>query len=149
MNDFPYDAAAHQMELEARQQTENSLKPIAAYLKGVSAINVNDVFPSKYLKASDLQGRTVKVQIDTVAVEEIGKDRKPVLMFTGKQKGLVLNKSNAQIIASVYSPETNGWIGRDIELRPDKVAFNGQMVDCIRVQIPAPPADDFNDDPGF
>lgn len=138
---YPSDAAAHQMELESRQQLEDSIKPIAAHPRGVSAIDINNVFPSKYLKASDLQGRTVKVNIDTIAVEEIGKDRKPVLMFSGKQKGLVLNKSNAQIIASVYSPETNGWIGKDIELRPDKVAFNGQMVDCIRVQIPAPAVD--------
>lgn len=110
-------------------------------------MNVNDVFPSNYLKAADLQGRTIKVTIDSVQVEEIGKDRKPVLSFAGKKKGLVLNKSNAQIIASVYSPETNGWIGREIELRPDKTQFNGQMVDCIRVQIPAPPADEFGSEP--
>lgn len=147
MDNFPYDAAAHQMEIEARQQTENSLKPIAAYLKGVN-VNIHDVFPSNYLKASDLQNRTIKVTIDNVQVEEMGKDRKPVLRFVGKQKGLVLNKSNAQIIASVYSPDTNGWLGRDIELRPDKVPFNGQMVDCIRVQIPAPRVED-SEDPGF
>lgn len=108
-------------------------------------MDINNVFPSKYLKAADLAGRTVKVKINTVGIEEIGKDHKPVLMFAGKQKGLVLNKSNAQIIASVYSPETNGWIGRDIELRPDKTQFNGQMVDCIRVQIPAPPEEEFGD----
>lgn len=112
-------------------------------------MNVNDVFPSNYLKASDLQGRTIKVKIDSVNVEEMGKDRKPVLRFVGKQKGLVLNKSNAQIIASVYSPETNGWIGRDIELRPGKVAFNGQMVDCIQVQMPAPAADPNDELPPF
>lgn len=110
-------------------------------------MNINEIYPSKYLKASDLQGRTVKVTIDRITVEDMGNERKPVLGFAGKQKGLALNKSNAQIIASAYSPETNGWIGREIELRPDKTQFNGQLVDCIRVQVPAPPAeqDEFGD----
>lgn len=108
-------------------------------------MNVNNVFPSNYLKAADLQGRTVKVKIERIEMEDMGNERKPVITFAGKQKGLALNKTNAQIIASAYSPETDGWIGKDIELRPDKTQFNGQLVDCIRVQIPAPPADEFGD----
>ncbi len=79
-------------------------------------------------------------------MENMGNESKPVLSFAGKQKGLALNKSNAQIIASRYSPETNGWIGKDIELRPDKTQFNGQLVDCIKVQLPAPLVDDMNDE---
>ena len=33
---------------------------------------VSDAFPSNYLKAADLNNRTVKVKIDKVTFEEIG-----------------------------------------------------------------------------
>ncbi len=50
-----------------------------------------DIFPSNYLKAADLNNRTVKVKIDKVIIEEIGqnKDKKPVLYFADVKKGLV------------------------------------------------------------
>lgn len=99
-------------------------------------VNINDVFPSDYLKASDLKGKIVKVRIEAVEVKKIGDDRKLVIKFLGKDKGLALNKTNASIIASSYSPETEGWIDKEIELRPDKTQFQGQTVDCIRVQVP-------------
>lgn len=104
--------------------------------------NINDLYPSKFLKHSDLRGRTVKLKIARFDVEKIGDDTKPVIYFDGKEKGLVLNKTNAQVVASRYSPETSGWIGKEIELRPDKTQYAGQLVDCIRVQLPAPPAED-------
>lgn len=104
-------------------------------------MNINEVFPSKYLKASDLRGHVVKVKIARVDVEKVGQtDTKPVLYFQGKDKGLVLNKSKAGILAAAFSPETDGWIGKDIELRPDKVKFGDQIVDSISVQLPAPVA---------
>jgi hypothetical protein len=104
-------------------------------------MNIGEVFPSNYLKAADLQGKLVKVKIQAVTVEDIGDDKKPVIRFTGKAKGLALNKTNAGIIASAYGQETDGWTGKEIELRPDKTQFQGQLVDCIRVQVPAVPAD--------
>ena len=100
-------------------------------------MNIGEVFPSNYLKASDLQGKLVKVKIQGCTVEDIGDDKKPVLRFSGKAKGLALNKTNAGIIASAYGQETDGWNGKEIELRPDKTQFQGQLVDCIRVQVPA------------
>lgn len=105
-------------------------------------MNINGVFPSDFLKAIDLKGRTIKVTIEGCTMEEIGSDKKPVLHFAGKDKGLVLNKTNASMLASAFGPETDAWAGKSIEMRPDKTQFNGQLVDCIRVQIPAPMADD-------
>lgn len=110
-------------------------------------MNINEVFPSKYLKASDLQGKAVKVVIDRVTIEKMGEDNKPVLHFKGKEKGMALNKSNAQMIAAVYSPETDGWIGREIKLYTGKVNFNGQMVDSLKVEVIPPVADAGPDDP--
>lgn len=108
-------------------------------------MNINNEFPSKYLKAGDLNGKSVKVIMDRVAKEKMGEDNKLVLYFKGKEKGMVLNKSNAQMIAAVYSPETEGWSGKEIRLYAGKVNFNGQMVDSLKVEV-IPPAGDADPD---
>lgn len=101
-------------------------------------MNVNDAFPSKYIKADDLQGREVTVTIDRVEMENIGQgqnqDRKPVAYFQGKQKGLVLNKTNSMNIASVYGPETSGWTGRQVTLFSAWVDYQGKSVQAVRVR---------------
>jgi hypothetical protein len=98
-------------------------------------VNVNDAFPSKYLKASDLKGSKVKVTIARVEMEEIGDGRKPVLYFQGKEKGMVLNKTNAMTVSASYGPDTDTWSGKPIHLYSAKVNFNNQMVDSLRVEV--------------
>lgn len=101
-------------------------------------MNINDMYPSKYLKASDLQGREARVSISHIIDEQVGQtadDRKPVLYFQGKQKGLALNKTNAGIIAHYYGPETDGWAGKPVILYEAMVPFNNQMTPAIRVRI--------------
>ncbi len=100
-------------------------------------MNINEVFPSKYLKAADIKGRPpISVVIREVVVEKISEtDSKPVVYFQGKEKGIVLNKTNANMIAHTYGPETNGWIGQTILLRSEPVPFGSQIVDSIRVAV--------------
>ena len=104
-------------------------------------MNINDVFPSKYLKASDLDGHKIKLTIKSVEMEEIGTDEKPVLYFEGKKKGLVLNKTKGAVLAASYSPETDGWVGKEIAIFPGQVNFQGQMVPSITVEVVAEFAD--------
>ena len=99
-------------------------------------LNINDAFPSKFLKADDLRGKQVTCAIDNVLVEEVGDDNKPVVYFVGRDKGLACNKTNAMVIAGAYGPETEGWAGKEIVLRSEKVSFQGKIVDSIRVHIP-------------
>ena len=99
-------------------------------------VNINDAFPSKYLKSADLQGAMVKVKIKDVLIEEIGSDRKLVMYFVGKDKGMVANKTNSMTIGEVYGDDTDAWIGQTIELFSMKVEFNGRMVDGLRVRVP-------------
>ena len=102
---------------------------------------VNDAFPSPYLKAADLNNRTVKLRIDKVVFEEIGqdKDKKPVMYFADVKKGLVLNKTNATTIGAVHGQEFEGWTGKEIELFSMMVPFQGQNVAAIRVRAAAEP----------
>lgn len=102
-------------------------------------MNINDAFPSQYLKAADLKGAMVKVQIQDVKMEEIGTDRKLILYFAGKQKGMVLNRTNARTIGDVYGDDTDDWIGKTVEVFSMKVDYQGRMVDGIRIRVPPPP----------
>lgn len=95
-------------------------------------MDINGAFPSTYLKAADLQKREVTVAIDRVAMEDIGGDHKPVLYFQGKEKGLVLNKTNSMNIAAAYGPETDMWTGHKVTLYPAWVDFQGRSVEAIR-----------------
>ena len=75
-------------------------------------------------------------------IEEVGQDgqEKPVLYFNEETPGLVLNKTNSNIVSSVYGYETDEWVGKPLELYKDLVPFNGQIVAGIRVRIPPSPA---------
>jgi len=97
-------------------------------------MDLNALYPSNYLKASDLQGREVTVTIDRVVVEKLGQDDKPIMYFQGKQKGVVLNKTNATNIGSVYGSETTAWTGKKVTLFPAWVDFQGKSVQAIRIR---------------
>ena len=102
-------------------------------------MNINEAFPSKYLKAADLQGHTVNVTISNVVKEDIGKgEEKLILYFQGKQKGMVLNKTNANNIATLYGPETEEWIGQPIVIFEAMVDFQGKTVPALRIRAPLP-----------
>lgn len=99
-------------------------------------MNINDAFPSNYLKSSDLKGGTPTVTMSHVVSEQMGDDRKLVLYFQGKEKGMVLNKTNANNIANIYGPETEGWQGKKVMLAVAWVDFQGRSVEAIRVRPP-------------
>lgn len=105
-------------------------------------MNINDAFPSKYLKASDLpEEGTQSFTIEKVEIEEIGRDkeRKPVIYFEEDHKGLVCNKTNARTIAKVLGTEEfTDWTGGKINLYRAEVEFQGEMVESIRVKIKTP-----------
>lgn len=99
--------------------------------------NIQDAFPSKFLKASDLAGAEPVVTMDHVAFEPVGRDKemKAVLYFVGKEKGLVLNKTNANKITELAkSGITEEWEGQKIRLYATETNFGGETVDCIRVK---------------
>lgn len=110
-------------------------------------MDINQSFPTKYLKASDITGTEPVLCIARVVLEEMedGKE-KPVVYFTNADKGLVLNKTNSMNIATIYGPETNNWANRTIQLYTTWVDYQGRSVEAVRVkpQVPqatqAPPA---------
>ena len=101
-------------------------------------MDINKIFPSNYLGAPDLNDKDAVLEMSKIVIEDIRNDQKPVLYFAGIDKGLVLNKTNANVIAGLYGCETNGWWGKKIALFPTQTEFQGQTVECIRVRLKAP-----------
>lgn len=105
-------------------------------------MNIQNAFPSKYLKASDLKqspSQSYVLTISHVTMEDVGygsdKEPKPVVYFNGASKGLVLNVTNGNAIAEIAgTTETDDWTGVEIELHADRTLFGGKKVDCIRVR---------------
>ena len=79
-------------------------------------MKISEKFQSNFLKAEDLQGRRQHVIIASVGEEEIGGEKHLIVYFRGKQKALVLNKTNASYLASSVSDETDDWPGHEIVL---------------------------------
>ena len=105
-------------------------------------MNVKEMFPSRYLKADDLDGREFTLAIRGVEKEEIGKppdkEDKWVLYFRSAKKGLILNRTNAMAIAELYGEETSGWVGKRVTLYSARVKAFGKWYDVVRVRAPAP-----------
>ena len=102
-----------------------------------------DVFPSKYLKCDDLNGKPITVMIERAELETLkspdGKEQnKTVLYFRGAKKALPLNMTNWDACADACGvDDTDGWPGHEIELYPAKAQMAGKTFDCIRVRPPA------------
>lgn len=105
-------------------------------------MRISSAFPSKYLRAADLpEDKSVAVVIDHVSIENVAgnddpNDEKPVLYFQGKQKGVVLNRTNANVISAVYGDDTDQWVGKQVLLYATETSFQGKMMPCIRMRIP-------------
>jgi len=112
--------------------------------------SVSELYPSKWLKADDLNGRSFILTIERVDLEELHnpqtnkKELKAVVGF-GRTKRLCLNKTQCQAIADIAQSEFfEAWPGTVITLSP-AVARNGKPTIMIRPG-PAPAAGpDFTD----
>lgn len=100
-------------------------------------MKATDAFPSKFISAADLQGKEATVKITHVTTDEIGGKQKYVCFFAGKQKGLVLNKTNWNTIVRISKQEdTDDWTGVNICLYETMVDFQGDSVPAVRIKAP-------------
>jgi hypothetical protein len=100
---------------------------------------VSDLFPSKWLSASDLNSRTFDLTIDRIEPGMFPihprtreKELKAVAYFTGAKKGLILNATQCTQIAEIAGSEIFAtWPGTRVTLAPGK-APNGKPTITIR-----------------
>lgn len=99
---------------------------------------LSEVFSGGFLKAQDLPpNKPVNVTIESVEVKEFDDGKKILIHFSGKDKALVCNKTNASRIEEVTgSDDTDSWPGSKITLAVRRVEFQGKLVPAIRVLLP-------------
>ena len=102
----------------------------------------SDVFPSKYLKAADLD-EDVELTIRSVVLEELksedGSEQKPICYFEEGERGLLLNKTNWNALAQQFGDESDAWAGKTVTLTVMDVQFKDKMVPALRIKIPRSP----------
>jgi len=96
-----------------------------------------DKWLSAYLKADKIKQEQL-LTITDVKMDKVGPEReeKPVLFFVELEQGLVLNKTNAGVLADAFGDETNDWVGKKIILFTAKTKFGGKTVQGMRVRVP-------------
>ena len=100
-----------------------------------------EVFPSKWLKADDLDGDT-EVTIDSVTMETLkdpttGKEeQKPVVWFKGEEKGVILNVTNWRTLEDVCgSDDSDDWSGHTVTLGASQVEAFGKLTNALRFRL--------------
>lgn len=102
--------------------------------------HISEMRDSKFLKKEDCgDGITVTIagcQQMNVAMESQAPDLKWCLSFTEDLKPMVMNATNAQLIAAALGSEnTDDWIGQKIVLYNDaSIMFQGKLTGGIRAR---------------
>jgi hypothetical protein len=96
------------------------------------------LFTKDTIGAWDLE-KDATVEIEKVVSEELTfakgeKEQKPCVYFVGAKKKLVLNITNAAIIAEQHGEDVDKWPGKKITLYATKTKFGRETVDCVRVR---------------
>jgi len=96
-------------------------------------MNYQEIYRSKYMKASDLNGRSATYTVNGCTAEDVGDDTKLVLAFSEIDRPLVLNTTNANTMAELHGPETDSWGGKKVKLVPATTQYQGKLVKCTRI----------------
>jgi hypothetical protein len=127
-----------------RQVTGRNLSGARIVHAQKQTMNVYDLFPTRFIAATDLNGKSFTLTIRSVTLEDMQSHdqktvTKPCLWFTNATKGMVLNKTNTMIIADMYGPETDDWAGKKIIIYATKVRAFGKLEEAVRVREEVPP----------
>lgn len=107
-------------------------------------MNRSQLFPSKYLAASDVtHGGKDGVVVTILDVQEEkmrdGKP-KPIIKFKEFEKWMVCNVTNWRAIEKMLGEESDDWTNEQIILYASETTFDEDVVDCIRVKNKRPKA---------
>ena len=79
-----------------------------------------DLYPSRFLKASDLQGKKPTLTIRDVETEmietETGPKLKAILMFAETEKQEIAAKTNGLCLKAMFGSTLSNWIGKRVTL---------------------------------
>lgn len=103
-------------------------------------MDFDQLYPNRFMKAGEFQGRDVTLKIISVKLEELegekGKKNKAIVTFERTPKELVLNRTNGEAVKLMFGRETNAWIGKRVTFYPATITdpFTGDPSLAIRVR---------------
>lgn len=100
-------------------------------------LKFDDLFPGRFIRAANFDGKDVTYTITNVMLEELegdrGKEVKPIVSFSEINKQLVLNKTNALALKAMFGSEVTDWNGKRVTLYPLTIEWEGNDL-AIRVR---------------
>lgn len=103
-------------------------------------LTYDQLFPGRFLKAGEFDGRDVTLTISAVRLESLpqadGSERaRGVISFAETKKELVLNRTNGECLKALWGPIVDEWVGHRVTLYPerDEMGLSDSGV-CIRVK---------------
>lgn len=108
-------------------------------------MKINQMFPSQYASAADLDGKHVTLEIGGIRTETVhrekGEEKVFVLYFKGATKGIILSRRLAlEIAAAVGSDDTDHWPGKRLVIYPTQTRAFGKTFDVFGAKAAAPVA---------
>ena len=111
------------------------------------SINVDDVYPSKWLKPDDVPAGGLTAPIVKVASEKVkgydGNYKDAIVVYfdgiNGTEKQRALNQTQAYAIKEILGNDADKWTGKYVYLHTEKLT-SGQQTIVFRA--PPEPADD-------
>ena len=102
---------------------------------------LSEMFPSKYLQAADVEGQAYTLTVERLMLEDVADgEKKWIIHFREAQKGLVLNRTNANTLEWLYGSESDAWVGKQIVLFTEMTSYMGKPCLGIRMRGPNAPA---------
>jgi len=92
----------------------------------------------KYLAGDMIGQREITLTITAVTMEKMnsgrgGEQNKPCLHFKERDKMMVLNKTNAALLAKSLGPETDLWVGGRVTIAAPQIEAFGKTTRTLRV----------------
>jgi hypothetical protein len=96
--------------------------------------NYDDLYPGRFLKAGNFDGRKVTLTIkdydlETLEGENGEKKAKAIIHFEETPRSLVACKTNGICLKAMFGADLTQWVGKKVILHPAE--WNGEP--CIRV----------------
>ena len=96
-------------------------------------MKISETFSGSYFKAADFPTpRTFVIEAITKVTFDEGS--KPAVRLQGERQQLVLNKTNAFVLASAFGDDTECWKGHQIQVFATPTFFEGKQVKGLCVQ---------------
>ncbi len=109
-------------------------------------LDYDELFPGRFLKSGEFQGKDVTLRIAGVDIEELPDEKgtpnkdgvrvrvRGIISFEKTKKQLVLNRTNGECIKALFGRKTDDWIGRRVTFFPAVVDAFGEQTTAVRVR---------------